>query len=349
MSNEGQRTLLIDDDRHQLLLMSRWLRDAGITSVETSTSGSQASQLIGRANWNLVVSDLQLPGLDGLELLRQFRTLQPLTPFMLVSGHATLDDATRAVRLSASDLLVKPLERTAFVGAVSTLVANYRATAQFALEHPFSFSVMIRGLSHRLGNEMALLVGHADLAAMRLQQQKASSSDMIVHADYLEAAAGSLIGLLADFNRICGVTSREQEPLLLGKAISRTLQLLEMPLYDLGVEIRRLPQPSISYDSVQPAFQKHLASMVLAMVHYSARLGRRHLDAEIQHGPHEQRVLLSLSSVSPSHLVPSVPDRAAGTTLSAQPSGWSTSIRASRGRLDCALRRDTALPTKTPA
>ncbi|NDY42506.1 sigma-54-dependent Fis family transcriptional regulator [Dissulfurirhabdus thermomarina] len=103
------RILVVDDERPLATLLSRILQDAGY-QVETAHSGREALERVGAFSPNLVLTDLKMPDISGLELLRQVRSERPEVDFILLTAYATVETAVQAMKDGALDYLVKPLK-----------------------------------------------------------------------------------------------------------------------------------------------------------------------------------------------------------------------------------------------
>jgi DNA-binding NtrC family response regulator len=104
------RVLIVDDEplyRHGLFEM---LRAPGV-KIDAAADGDEALRLFRRGAYDLVISDLSMPGLDGLDLMRAVKREAPATRFVLLSGVGTIPAALTAVRAGADDFLEKPVSR----------------------------------------------------------------------------------------------------------------------------------------------------------------------------------------------------------------------------------------------
>jgi len=113
----GARVLVIDDEVRFRELYRQVLEQAGF---EARTAGS-AEEALGAVRSDppaMVVSDVRLPGRDGLELLREVRGQRPDLPFLLVTAYADVRDAVEALKLGAVDYLAKPVDLDELVAAV---------------------------------------------------------------------------------------------------------------------------------------------------------------------------------------------------------------------------------------
>ena len=104
---EHARILIIDDESAIRDGLQRFLGRSGF-SVETCASGFLALEAIQQREFNLIVTDLRMPGMSGIEVLQSVRTLQPGIPVILITGFASVDTAVEAMKNGAADYITKP-------------------------------------------------------------------------------------------------------------------------------------------------------------------------------------------------------------------------------------------------
>ena len=105
-----QRVLVIDDEESIQNLLSRILEENG-HRVWTAGTAQKAIELFTTLPFDVVLLDIFLPDMDGIELLKRFREARPHTAIIIITGKPNLDNATDALRLGAFDYLQKPLRR----------------------------------------------------------------------------------------------------------------------------------------------------------------------------------------------------------------------------------------------
>jgi len=125
--------LVVDDERGILEQLAGILRDEGF-SVATVATGEEALAAVSREIFDLVLLDVWLPGIDGIEALRQLRAAGHQLPVVLISGHATAELAVRAVREGALDFLEKPLALERVLVTVHNALAHARLERQLKVE-----------------------------------------------------------------------------------------------------------------------------------------------------------------------------------------------------------------------
>ncbi|MHC5352325.1 two-component system response regulator RssB [Metapseudomonas furukawaii] len=109
MHNPSAKLLIIDDDEVVRASLAAYLEDSGF-SVRQASNGLQGLQIFEHERPDLVICDLRMPQIDGLELIRRISDLESETPVIVVSGAGVMSDAVEALRLGAADYLIKPLE-----------------------------------------------------------------------------------------------------------------------------------------------------------------------------------------------------------------------------------------------
>ena len=102
------RILIVDDEASTLASLSRAFRLAGYDAV-VCDSAARAIGLLRHEHFDLVFSDVVMPGQDGLAMLAELRDIGVATPVIMISGQATIDMAVRSTRLGAVDFLEKPV------------------------------------------------------------------------------------------------------------------------------------------------------------------------------------------------------------------------------------------------
>src|SRR5438132_6620340 len=113
------RVLIVDDDPAllQALPEALQMRMTGLT-VDTAQSGAAALDQITARDYDAIVTDIKIPGMDGLELLAEIRTHRPDTPTLMITGYGEHDLVVQALRAGAYDFIRKPIDRDYFVGSL---------------------------------------------------------------------------------------------------------------------------------------------------------------------------------------------------------------------------------------
>lgn len=109
MSKKTKATVLVVDDEESILeTLSSILEDEGY-EVSTASSGEDALTYFGKLSPEVVLLDVWMSGIDGIETLKKIKEISKETPVIMISGHSTIDTAVHAIKLGAYDFLEKPL------------------------------------------------------------------------------------------------------------------------------------------------------------------------------------------------------------------------------------------------
>src|SRR5436309_8609433 len=113
------RVLIVDDDLALLQALSEALRlRVDEVTVDTADSGAAALDRIAARDYDAIVTDIKMPGMDGLALLTEIRARRPETPTLMITGHGEHALAVHALRGGAHDFIQKPIDRDYFVASL---------------------------------------------------------------------------------------------------------------------------------------------------------------------------------------------------------------------------------------
>jgi DNA-binding NtrC family response regulator len=149
--------LIVDDDLAllQALPQALRLRMGGVT-VETADSAAAALDLIAARDYDAIVTDIKMPGMDGLALLAEIRTRRPDTPTLMITGHGENELVVNALRGGACDFILKPIDREYFVASLRRAIqmreqSRRAKQEQLALErHLTELEAEVEERAHRL-------------------------------------------------------------------------------------------------------------------------------------------------------------------------------------------------------
>jgi two-component system, NtrC family, response regulator HydG len=161
------RILVVDDDLVTGRFLTHLLGDDGGFDVTHTTDPAEGLRRASSERWDLVLTDVEMPDMTGLELLQALRTAAPDLPVVVITGHASLDYAVSALRDHADEFLQKTLPKQQLLAAVAAVVARGRAAraanrqAVLAIgAHPDDVEIGAAGalLVHRsMGHEVSIL------------------------------------------------------------------------------------------------------------------------------------------------------------------------------------------------
>ncbi|MCU0579372.1 MAG: response regulator [Desulfobacterota bacterium] len=105
----SEKVLLVDDEVDFLDTLSERMRARGM-EVSTSSSGAEALKKVEQESYDVIILDLMMPGVDGLEALKILKEKKPELQVILLTGHASVEKGIEAMKLGAMDFLEKPAD-----------------------------------------------------------------------------------------------------------------------------------------------------------------------------------------------------------------------------------------------
>ncbi len=119
--------LVVDDEPNMRKVLSALLGGEGY-DVETAESAARALDLLKTEQFHAMITDLRMPEMDGLELLKRVRQLQPRLPVIMLTAHGTVDTAVEAIKQGAFDYLSKPFDKSEITGVIDKALRSYEAS-----------------------------------------------------------------------------------------------------------------------------------------------------------------------------------------------------------------------------
>lgn len=119
------RILAVDDQRYFRELIEGLLDDEGY-EVRTTSSGEEALHILEREDFDVVVTDLVMPGIDGVELVRRVKERLPQQPVVMVTGVVDVKTAVDAMKQGATDYILKPFDRASLMDSLEKILAQRR-------------------------------------------------------------------------------------------------------------------------------------------------------------------------------------------------------------------------------
>ena len=142
--NKQYRLLVVDDELSMLMLLETILKKEGF-DVQTATSGEEALAKMKINTPNMVITDLFMDGMNGMQLMESIHSKTPLLPVVILSGQAQIRDAVKATHLGSSAFITKPIDRDKLVEQISRILnisANSKKDAGFAADIIYKSNIM---------------------------------------------------------------------------------------------------------------------------------------------------------------------------------------------------------------
>jgi len=295
------KILLVEDDEIILGVYSSFLSNEGM-NVTTAVNGEIALDKLKQEKFDLLITDVKMPGLSGIQLIRQVKDLQPHLPSIIISGHATVSEAAEAVNLKVFHFLKKPIRDLTELKNIALEAINfYSGKRQAGGETPASaapsteeipeafkrtlidtylkprFGIFTTGLAHNINGPLGGVMGYAQLAAMK----NPNIPNLDIIADQASKAA-SMLSQIADKGH--SENNRKITALDLKAFLEKEAQVLNFNLfYKHNVE-KKYELTSVPLFKIIPAHFSQIFNQLL----------QNALDAVFE--AVEKRILISLGS-----------------------------------------------------
>jgi LmbE family N-acetylglucosaminyl deacetylase/CheY-like chemotaxis protein len=115
------RILLVEDDAIFAAVTAEVMRERAL--VRWTPTAEAALAAAGEKDWDLIITDIELPGMSGLELVMKIKAAQPHVATLILTGHRSFDNAVEAIRVGADDFLTKPVDRATLIEKIDELAA----------------------------------------------------------------------------------------------------------------------------------------------------------------------------------------------------------------------------------
>lgn len=161
-----QRILAVDDEPHMLQLLERIIKEKTVYHVTTTSNSLMVPTLLKDARYDLIISDLKMPGLDGLDLLRLIRENHRPEELIIITAFGSLETAVEALSRGAFDYITKPFRKEQLLFTIDramrwqTLKQESQRMRQVFLMEPYEraagefFREYVRDLTQRTGGDL---------------------------------------------------------------------------------------------------------------------------------------------------------------------------------------------------
>ena len=142
-----ETVLIVDDEKNYPPILSAVLEEEGYETL-TASSGLEALGILESADVDLVLTDMKMPGMDGIELLEKIKSLHPDLPIIMMTAHGTVDKAVEAMQKGAYSYVLKPFDNTRLVLYVEKAISMYQVMKEnrrlrSAVESQYKFDNII--------------------------------------------------------------------------------------------------------------------------------------------------------------------------------------------------------------
>jgi DNA-binding response OmpR family regulator len=144
----GKSILIVDDEKNILLTLSQSLEVLQL-EMDTATNGEEALIKLKQRDFGLMLLDIRMPGMDGIEVLRQVREIRPDIGVIMITAHGTIELAVEAMKLGAVDFIQKPFSAVEIRELVSRVLDREMLDERKVMDYGLSIELAKRSIGSR--------------------------------------------------------------------------------------------------------------------------------------------------------------------------------------------------------
>lgn len=199
---EQYKILAVDDDYASRLLLKKSLKNDSY-QVTICESGEKALSLMNQEKFDLIITDLIMDGISGLELVEEIKQRDPETFSILLTGHASMETAIKAVRLGASDYLLKPINVEELRIRVKNTFDRIELERKLKeAQKNLTYSATIATANHEINQPLTVIISAIDMIKMELDKMDIRNERLSDYLDLLTKSSLRIANLLRKLREI---------------------------------------------------------------------------------------------------------------------------------------------------
>ena len=171
--SENEKILLVDDEEYLLKSLEVFLKNETNYEIFTASDGKEAIEIIDSKDIDLILTDLKMPGMSGVELMEYVKGKSEDVPVIAITAYASLNSAVETLRVGAYDYLIKPYEFDIVLMVVERAIERARLTAESEEGKKLNaIAVAAVTLNHETNNLLTGIMGYLEIFLDDLPEDK---------------------------------------------------------------------------------------------------------------------------------------------------------------------------------
>lgn len=196
------KVMVVDDDYSSRLFLQKVLEKEGY-HISLCNDGLEAIELLNKQAFELVITDLRMESIGGIELLEKIKFTDPQIAVIILTGHASIQTAIDALRLGASDYLIKPINveelRIRVKKALERQELERRLTEA---ERRIMYNATITTANHEINQPLTVILSGADMIRMELEKTGSLNTKIGNYLQLIQRAGHRIANILRRFREI---------------------------------------------------------------------------------------------------------------------------------------------------
>jgi len=285
------RVLLVDDETDFLESLGQRLKLRGLPTL-TAVSGPEALEVLDRQPVDVVVLDVRMPGMDGIETLRRIKESHPRVEVVMLTGHADLESSLEGMRFGLFDYLTKPVQLAELIAKIDDAyhrrrgdeVADHEVFTDKLQQHMIvadrlaSLGELAASIAHEVNNPLAVIAESAGWLRSKTGQEGTTKADLesaVVHAlDKIESAIDRAVRISRNFLSFARAPDALVRDVDLDELASEVGDLISKTAASANIEIAIQAASNLSVTSDPYQLRQVLLNLVTNAVQAIGRDGR---------------------------------------------------------------------------
>lgn len=246
MTNK-RKILLVDDEKIIRMTLSRKLRNTGY-EVTLAENGEQAKELIDKNVFDLIITDVVMKEVSGIEVLHHVKEVSPDTVVILITGYGSMESVVEALRQGAHDYIVKPCDNEEVLMRIAKGIEKKDILEQLKVsQNKLALSQLAVAINHEINSPLTVMIGNTEILLRQkneLSQKTANRLKKIIEAgnqiknivSKLRDIKDAAVIKYADYATMIDITSMKKSTVKKGSILIADDEDLILDLFDTVLE-----------------------------------------------------------------------------------------------------------------
>jgi DNA-binding NtrC family response regulator len=197
-----KKILVVDDDHSSRLFLQKLLEKEKYP-ISLCSDGVEALEVLSRQSFDLVISDLKMESINGIELLEKIKFTDPEIAVIILTGHASIQTAIEALRLGASDYLIKPINIEELRIRVKKALERQDLERRLKeAERRITYNATITTANHEINQPLTVILSGSDMIRMESERMGVNNQKISNYLQLIQKSAHRIAEILRRFREI---------------------------------------------------------------------------------------------------------------------------------------------------
>jgi len=196
------QVLVVDDDFASRLLITKILEKENYQTFSCA-SGTEGIELLKKGSFDLLISDLKMEEMDGMQLLQKVRSLDPDLSVIILTGHASMQTAIDSLRLGAVDYLMKPVNIEELKIRVKKAIERVNLERKIKdIERQITYNATVTTANHEINQPLTVILSGVDMIKMEFEKKGVNDPHILKYLNLIEKSSTRIANILKNLREI---------------------------------------------------------------------------------------------------------------------------------------------------